>query len=43
MIIKCKNSAGFRRMISTLLTDFGKNTKFSDVSVFADINPESIL
>lgn len=43
MIIKCKNSADFRKMISTLLTDFGKNTKFSDVNVFADINPESIL
>ncbi len=43
MIIKCKNSSEFRKMISTLLTEFGKNTKFSDVSVFADINPESIL
>ncbi len=43
MIIKCKNSAEFRKMISTLLTEFGKNTKFNDVTVFADINPESIL
>ena len=43
MIIKCKNSSEFRRMISTLLTEFGKNTKFNDVSIFADINPESIL
>ncbi len=43
MIIKCKNSAEFRRFISTLLVKFGKDTKFSDVSIFADINPESIL
>ncbi len=43
MIIKCKNSKEFRSFISTLLVNFGKNTKFSDVSIFADINPESIL
>lgn len=43
MIVKCKNSAEFRRFISTLLVNFGKDTKFSDVSIFADINPESIL
>ncbi len=43
MIIKCKNSPGFRELISRLLIEFGKDTKFSDVNVFADINPESIL
>ncbi len=43
MIIKCKNNAEFRQMISELLVNFGKDTKFSDVSIYADINPESIL
>ncbi|MBR3753843.1 MAG: primosomal protein N' [Clostridia bacterium] len=43
MIIKCKNSPEFRELISRLLVEFGKDTKFGDVNVFADINPESIL
>ncbi len=43
MIIKCKNNASFRSFISKLLIEFGKDTKFNDVSIFADINPESIL
>ncbi|MBQ8027568.1 MAG: primosomal protein N', partial [Clostridia bacterium] len=43
MIIKCKNSSDFRSFMSELLVNFGKDTKFSDVSIFADINPESIL
>ncbi|MBR2956771.1 MAG: primosomal protein N', partial [Clostridia bacterium] len=43
MIIKCKNSPEFRELISRLLIEFGKDTKFGDVNVFADINPESIL
>ncbi len=43
MIIKCKNNAEFRGFMSELLVNFGKDTKFSDVIIFADINPESIL
>ncbi len=43
MIIKCKNNSEFRSFMSELLVDFGKDTKFNDVSIFADINPESIL
>lgn len=43
MIIKCKNNSKFRRFMSELLIEFGKDTKFNDVSIFADINPESIL
>ncbi len=43
MIVKCKNNAKFRSFMSELLVNFGKDTKFSDVNVFADINPESIL
>ncbi len=43
MIVKCKNNAKFRSFMSELLVDFGKDTKFNDVSIFADVNPESIL
>ncbi len=43
MIIKCKNNSKFRSFMSELLVNFGKDTKFNDISVFADINPESIL
>ena len=43
MIVKCKNNSKFRCFMSELLVNFGKDTKFNDVSVFADINPESIL
>lgn len=43
MIVKCKNNSSFRSFMSELLVNFGKDTKFNDVSVFADINPESIL
>ena len=42
IIIKCKNSRDFRNMISELLILFGKNQKFRDVTVSADINPESL-
>lgn len=43
IIIKCKNNKEFRKMISELLIQFGKDKKFSDVSVSADINPESFI
>ena len=43
MIVKCKNNLKLRSFISELLEEFGKDTKFNDISVFADINPESIL
>ena len=36
-------SKEFRELISRLLIEFGKDTKFGDVNIFADINPESIL
>lgn len=42
IIIKCKNSKDFRSMISELLISFGKNQKFRDVTLTADINPESL-
>ncbi len=43
MIIKGKNTARFRELISELLVDFGRATEFGDVSISADVNPESIL
>ena len=43
LIVKCRNSRNFRRMISRLLTDFAKDRAFSDVTAFADINPDMIL
>lgn len=43
LIIKCKNSKSFRSMISELLICFGKDKKYSDVTVSVDINPESLV
>ena len=41
LIIKCRNTARFREMISKLLVETGKDTRFSKVTVYADINPEN--
>lgn len=43
IIIKCKNSAAFRKIISELLIEFGASKTFGDVTVFADINPLSLV
>lgn len=43
IIIKFKNCRRFREMLSGLLTDLGNNRKYSDVSVYADIDPDSII
>lgn len=43
IIIKFRNSKRFRQMLSGVLTDFAKDRKFSDVTVYADINPDNIL
>ncbi len=43
IIIKCKNDKSFRNMISDLLKEFAKDKKQDNVSIFADINPESIV
>ena len=43
LIIKCKNSVRFRKMLSELLRETGKDKMFSMVTTVADINPESIL
>lgn len=43
IIIKCKNSKNLRAMISQLIKDFSKNTKYKNVSIYADINPENLM
>lgn len=43
IIIKCKNTSSFRSLISELLTELGKDSRFKTINVFADINPENIF
>ncbi len=43
IIIKCRYSKRLRDFISELLKAFMKNKKYDDVSIFADINPESLM
>ncbi len=38
LILKAKNTRMFRQMISRVLIDFGSNSQFKAVRVFADIN-----
>ena len=42
-VLKYKNSRDFRAMLSQLLVDFAKISKYSKVTVYVDVNPESIL
>lgn len=43
LIIKFKNNRRFREMLSVLLTEFGKNRTYSDVTAYADIDPDNII
>lgn len=43
IIIKCKNTFEFRKIISDLLTEFGASKTFGDVTMVADINPSSLV
>ena len=43
MIIKFRNTRRFREMLSRLLVDFGKNSAFSDVCAYPDIDPDNII
>lgn len=38
LIIKCKNNSEFRKMLSRLLVQFGKNKEFASVTAYADMN-----
>lgn len=43
IIIKCKNTDKFRKMIAEAYKEFSNISRFKNVSVFVDINPERIL
>lgn len=43
LLIKCKNGARFRALLARLLQEYGRQRAFSDVTAFADMNPESIM
>lgn len=43
IIIKCKNTAEFRKIISKLLVEFGESKTFGDVAMVVDINPSSLV
>lgn len=42
-LMKFRNSSDFRRMISDLLITYGKNKRFSKVSIYVDVNPDTII
>ncbi len=43
LIIKCRNSSKFREMISEILTETGTDKQYKAVTVYADINPDTVL
>ena len=43
LILKCKNTKEFRKMISETLMAFDLNSRYKEVSIFADINPYSSM
>lgn len=43
IILKFRNDVRFRAMMSQLLCEFGSDRKFSTVTAFADINPDSVM
>ncbi|MDD6175452.1 MAG: primosomal protein N' [Firmicutes bacterium] len=43
LLIKCRSSSRFRRLLSQLLVQHGQNRNFNGVTVYADMNPDNIL
>lgn len=43
LILKCKNNKRLRELITNTMNEFSNNKLFSDVSTYADINPENLL
>lgn len=43
LIIKCKNTFNFRKLVSECLKEFSGITAYNKVTAFADMNPESIF
>ncbi len=42
-VMKFRNSPDFRKMLSDLLITYGKDKRFSSVTAYVDINPDTIL
>ncbi len=42
ILIKCKNNADFRELISRLLREINNDKLYKNIAVFADINPENL-
>lgn len=43
LIIKYKNSRRFRELMSRLLTDFGRQKEYNEVSAYIDVDPDTII
>ena len=43
IIIKCRNTSRFRQMISQIIKSISKESRFSKVTVYADINPDTAI
>ena len=43
IIIKCRDSKRFREMIGSLLKNNEKSSKYKDVSLYAELNPENVM
>lgn len=43
LILKCHNTKSFRNLVVRLLNDFEEKCKKNDVTVYADINPETMI
>ncbi len=43
LIVKCRNSRRYRELVSRLLVQFAANREFLNVTVFVDMNPDTIM
>lgn len=43
LILKFRNNREFRSLLSSLLCEIGADKNYSDVTAFADVNPENIM
>ncbi|MBR6781202.1 MAG: primosomal protein N' [Clostridia bacterium] len=43
LLIKCKNTLAFRAFLSDLLKQFDNNKEYKNISIFADMNPQTTV
>ena len=43
LVLKCKNTKSFRNALGEVLKKFSKDSKLSDVTVYIDINPQTLI